>query len=121
MNGRIVALLLGANALVSAALIALVHLWIAPERVPALAVLDVAELYRLKELQVAAVLVKRDASDEERAGALRRAAGFGTEVSTLLQALPDECRCVVLTRGAVMGSEPLLRDLTPDVRRRLGL
>ena len=29
-------------------------------------------------LQVAAVLVKRDASDEERAGALRRAAGFGT-------------------------------------------
>jgi cysteine desulfurase len=27
----------------------------------------------------------------------------------------------VLARGAVMGSEPLLRDLTPDVRRRLGL
>ena len=38
------------------------------------------------ERQVAAVLVKRDASDEERAGALRRAAGFGTEVST--------CRCL---------------------------
>ena len=91
------------------------------QRLPALAVLDVAELYRLKELQVAAVLVKRDASDEERAGALRRAAGFGTEVSTLLQALPGECRCIVLARGAVMGSEPLLRDLTPDVRRRLGL
>ena len=52
---------------------------------------------------------------------MRRAAGFGTEVSTLLQALPSECRCIVLARGAVMGSEPLLRDLTPDVRRRLGL
>ena len=50
-----------------------------------------------------------------------RSAGFGTEVSTLLQALPGECRCIVLARGAVMGSEPLLRDLTPDVRRRLGL
>ena len=99
------ALLVGANALVSAALIALVHLWLVPERLPALAVLDVAELYRLKELQVAAVLVKRDASDEERAGALR-AAGFGTEVSTLLQALPSECRCIVLARGAVMGSNP---------------
>ena len=81
---------MGVNALVSAALIALAHLWLVPERLPALAVLDVAELYRLKELQVAAVLVKRDASDEERAGALRRAAGFGTEVSTLLQALPGE-------------------------------
>ena len=50
-----------------------------------------------------------------------RAAGFGTEVSMLLQALPGECRCIVLARGAVMGSEPLLRDLTPDVRRRLDL
>ena len=121
MNARAAALLVGANALVSAALIALVHLWLLPERPPALAVLDVAELYRLKELQVTAVLVKRDASDEERAGALRRAAGFGTEVSTLLQALPSECRCIVLARGAVLGSEALLRDLTPDVRRRLGL
>ena len=121
MNAKAAAQLVGANALVSAALIALVHLWLVPERLPALAVLDVAELYRLKELQVTAVLVKRDASDEERAGALRRAAGFGTEVSTLLQALPSECRCIVLARGAVMGSEPLLRDLTPDVRRRLGL
>ena len=121
MNARAAALLVGANALVSAALIALVHLWLVPERVPAVAVLGVAELYRLKELQVAAVLVKRDASDKERASALRRAAGFGTEVSTLLQALPSECRCVVLARGAVIGSEPLLRDLTPDVRPRLGL
>ncbi|WP_374617323.1 hypothetical protein [Thauera aminoaromatica] len=121
MNARTVALLIGVNALVSAGLIALAQVWLAPERAPALAVLDVAELYRLKELQVAAVLVKRDASDEERAGALRRAADFGTEVSTLLQALPGECRCIVLARGAVMGSEPLLRDLTPDVRRRLGL
>ena len=121
MNARTVALLVVANALVSAALIALAHLWLASPRVPALAVLDVAELYRLKELQVAAVLIKRDASDEERANALQRAAGFGTEVSTLLQALPDECRCIVLARGAVVGAAPLLRDLTPDVRHRLGL
>ena len=121
MNARAAALLVGINALVSAALIALVQLWLVPERLPALAVLDVAELYRLKELQVAAVLVKRDASDEERTGALRGAAGFGAEVSTLLEKLPDECRCVVLARGAVVGAAPLLRDLTPDVRRRLGL
>ena len=121
MNAKAAAQLVGANALVSAALIALVHLWLVPERLPALAVLDVAELYRLKELQVAAVLVKRDASDEERTGALRGAAGFGAEVSTLLEKLPDECRCVVLARGAVVGAAPLLRDLTPDVRRRLGL
>jgi hypothetical protein len=121
VNVRTAVLLVGLNALVSAALIALAHLWLAPPRAPALAVLDVAELYRLKELQVAAVLFKRDASDDERAGALRAAGGFGAEVSTLLATLPDECRCVVLARGAVVGAAPLLRDLTPDVRRRLGL
>lgn len=120
MNARTTLLLVGLNALVSAALVALALLFAFP-RAPALAVLDVAELYRLKELQVAAVLVKRDASDEERTGALRGAAGFGAEVSTLLEKLPDECRCVVLARGAVVGAAPLLRDLTPDVRRRLGL
>ena len=121
MNARSLALLVGVNALVSAGLIALVQVWLAPERAPALAVVDVAELYRLKEAQVAAVLVKRGASDEERAGALRRAADFGTEVDALFQALPDECRCVVLARGAVVSAAPSLRDLTPDVRRRLGL
>ena len=121
MNSRATVLLVGLNALVSAVLIALAHVWLAPPRAPALAVLDVAELYRLKELQVAAVLVKRDASDEERTGALRGAAGFGAEVSTLLEKLPDECRCGVLARGAVVGAAPLLRDRTPDVRRRLGL
>ena len=121
MNARTVALLVGVNALVSAGLIALAQVWLAPERAPALAVVDVAELYRLKEAQVATLLVKRDASDEERAGALRRAADFGTEVTALFQALPDECRCVVLARGAVVGATPPLRDLTPDARRRLGL
>ena len=35
MNARAAALLVGVNALVSAALIALVHLWLVPERLPA--------------------------------------------------------------------------------------
>jgi hypothetical protein len=120
VNARTAVPLVLINALVSAALVALAYLS-APPRGPSLAALDVAELYRLKELQVAAVLVKRDASDEERTGALRGASAFGTDVSALLQKLPDECGCVVLARGAVVGAAPLLRDLTPDVRRRLGL
>ncbi len=115
------AVLVLSNALLSAVLVAAYALWFAPPRAPVLAVLDVGELYRLKETQVATVLVKRDSTDEDRALALKRAAAFGLEVTNLIQSLPDECRCLILARGAVVGPAPFLPDLTPEVRRRLGL
>jgi hypothetical protein len=121
MNAREAAALIATNAALTMALVAGYAFWFAPARAPAFAVLDVGELYRLKEHQVAAVLVKRDASDEERTTALKQAAAFGPEVTALIQSLPGECRCLVLARGAVIGPAQRLPDLTPDVRRRLGL
>jgi len=118
---RTTSILIVANALLSAVFIGAYALWFAAPRVPLLAILDVGELYRLKETQVAAVLVKRDATDEDRALALKRASAFGLEVTSLIQSLPEECRCLILARGAVVGPVPLLPDLTPEVRRRLGL
>ena len=115
------ALLVAVNAALTAAAIAGYARWLAPPRAPTLAVLDVGELYRLKEKQVAAVLVKHDANDADRAAALARAAGFGIEVSSLIQSLPEECHCLILARGAVVGPGPLLPDLTPEASRRLGL
>ena len=88
---------------------------------PTFGTLDVAELYRLKESQVAAILVKRDGLDAERILALQRATSFGAEISRIVETLPQECNCLVLMRGAVLGSSTQLVDLTPDVRRRLGL
>ena len=121
MSLRAASLLLLANALINAALILVYAVWIAPPRAPRLATLDVGELYRLKETQVAAVLTKREATDEERSGALKRASAFGAEVTTLIQALPEECGCLILARGAVIGERQALPDLTAEVRRRLGL
>ena len=111
MTRRDAALLIAVNSLLSLAMVGGVSAWL----------LDVAELYRLKESQVAAMLVKRDTSDTERAMAIQRVAAFGGEVSKLIESLPEECGCLVLTRGAVLGSGAQLIDLTPDVRRRLGL
>ena len=109
------------NAALSVALLSVYALRFAPPAPPRLAVLDVAELYRLKESQVAAVLVKRDGTDVERMMALKRAQDFGVEVTAVLQALPAECRCLILARGAVVADPGLLPDLTAQVRQRLGL
>jgi hypothetical protein len=114
-------MLLGLNALISSGLLAAYAHWGAPPPAPRLAVLDVGELYRLKESQVAAILMQRGASDEARSTALTRASTFGTEVTMLIQALPEACGCVILARGAVVGEAQSLPDLTPDARRRLGL
>ena len=120
MKTRKALMLVLVNTLVTTVLIAAYGLWLDPHQ-PRLAVLDVGELYRLKEAQVRAVLLKIDATEEERAMALKRASTFGPEVAQLIESLPAECRCVILGRGALVGSDTNLADLTPDARRRLGL
>lgn len=119
MNAKAGILILVANALISAALVLGHAAWVSPAEPQRLAVLDVAEIYRLKETQVTTVLTKRDATDEERTRALSGAGGFGIELGKLIHVLADECRCLVLARGAVIGQG--LPDLTPEVRKRLGL
>ena len=121
MTRRDAACLLALNALVSIALLAIGALWMLRSQQTAFAVLDVAELYRVKESEVAAVLVNHNASEADRATAIARAAAFSTELTALIETLPEECRCLVLARGAVIGAATPLPDLTPDVRRRLGL
>ena len=121
MTRRDAAYLLALNALVSVALLAVGAHWMLRSQKTAFAVLDVAELYRVKESQVAAILVSHAASEAERTAAITRAAAFSTELTALIETLPEECRCLVLARGAVIGATPPLPDLTPDVRRRLGL
>lgn len=118
MTIRHIALLTALNALLTLGVAA--YVWLAPTGT-AFAMLDVAELYRLKERQVAAVLVKRDASDADRAAAIQHAGNFGAELAAVVESLPQECRCLILVRGAVTGSSRQLPDLTPLVRQRLGL
>ena len=121
MTRRDAARLIAINAAVSVALLAGGARWVVrPER-PTFAILDIAELYRAKESQIAAVLVQHDSSAEERATAIKRATGFGTEMAALIETLPEDCSCLVLNRGAVVGASGRLPDLTSDVRRRLGL
>ena len=101
MNLKTSALLIVANVLLSALIVLAYALWFAPPSAPHLAVLDVSELYRLKETQVAKILVKLDATHEDRALALQRASAFGLEITNLIQSLPEECRCLIDRKSVV--------------------
>ncbi len=94
-----------------------------PAGTSAIATVDIASLYRAKEGQVTAQLLRRDASDTDRAAALREAAAFGEQLDRLVARLPADCRCLVFIQGALIGSGAGSRiaDLTPQLRRQLGL
>lgn len=113
--------LIAINLVASLAVATGVAWWMQGHRAPAFGTLDIAELYRLKESQVAAVLVKRDSGDADRLLAIQQAAAFGAQVSKVLESLPQDCGCLVVAPGALLGTSTQLIDLTPQVRRRLGL
>jgi len=110
-----------ANALVTAALLAAYAHWIAPAQTPRLAVIDVGALYRLMEARATTRLTRPDSTPEERAAVLKDVGSFATELSRQLQELPQQCHCIVLVRGAVAAMPSDLLDLTPQLRQQLGL
>ena len=121
MNGRtllVCALLSLANA---AAMLAIYHAWNAGHTRQKIATLDIAEIYRLKESEFSAILMKPGASEADRAQAIERARAFGAELAALTQSLPRECGCLVLTKAAVVGGDGNIPDLTQEVKRRFGL
>ena len=122
MNGRAIAGVLALNVAASLLIVAAAA-WFLPLGERPIATVDIAALYRAKEGQVTARLLRRDATDTERAAALRDAAAFGEQLERLVARLPTDCRCLVFTRGALIGAGAGLRvaDLTPQVQRQLGL
>ncbi len=122
MSRSELALIVGLNAALSFALV-LAASWLLPPSGPHIAAVDIAALYRAKEAQVTAQLLRREASDTDRAAALRDAAAFGEQLDRLVARLPAECRCLVFTQGALIGSGAggRITDFTPQLRRQLGL
>lgn len=119
MNGKAIGVSVLVNLANAVLLIAAYHAWNGPHAQSAIAMLDVAEIYRLKETEFAALLMKPGATPEDRARAIELARSFGTELSALTERLPAECKCLVIAKAAVVGGS--VTDLTPEVKRRFGL
>lgn len=87
---------------------------------PPIGVVDVGQVYRLKEAEFTQ-LVTKSASEEERQQALAMAQGFARQLPLALEELSRDCACLVLVRSAVAGNSPHALDLTMLLRRKIGL
>ncbi|THF64938.1 hypothetical protein E6C76_12985 [Pseudothauera nasutitermitis] len=79
-------------------------------------VVDLAEVYRVKEDEFTRRLTSAR-TEEERQAALDMARAFSRQLPAALAALPAECGCLVVLKASVAGPTPYTVDLTEHLRR----
>lgn len=86
----------------------------------AFGVVDLNAVYRQKEAEFAR-RVSEARTDAEHERAMQDARAFAQQLPLALQALPQECRCLVLLSSAVISPPYGALDLTPALRQKLDL
>ena len=84
-------------------------------------VIDVTEVYRLKEKEFTDLVTKAGASEIDKDKAMAGAEAFARALPQALEELPQECGCLVLLRNAIAANTPAMIDLTPALKRKVGL
>ncbi len=93
--------------------------WVQPAQ--AIGVVDISEIYHAKEREYSDMLTRTGATDESQHRAREMAGQFASALPRALTEMPAECQCLVLLRSAVVGDTPATVDLTPLLRRKLGM
>jgi hypothetical protein len=83
-------------------------------------VVDVGEVYRLKEAEFTQIVTK-SGSEDERQKALAMARQFAQRLPLALEELPRDCACLVVIRTAIAGIPPHATDLTTLLKRKVDL
>jgi hypothetical protein len=81
-------------------------------------VVDVSEVYRLKEAEFA-TLITAGRSEDERQRAMEMASAFARRLPQALEELPLECNCLVVMKSALAGPTVHTIDLTPRLKAKL--
>ena len=84
-------------------------------------VIDVTEVYRLKEKEFTDLVTRAGASEADKDKAMAQAESFARALPQALEELPRECGCLVLLRNAIAANTPATIDLTPALKRKVGL
>lgn len=98
------------------ALLAYDRLVVKPAQV--IGIVDIAEVYRAKESEFAALLTASK-TDDERQRAYAQAQAFGDRLDRALLEMPSECRCTVVVKSAVAGSWSNAIDLTAALKAKV--
>lgn len=116
--------LIVANALVSVFVVAIglaaYHHYVRAPR-DRIGVIDVTEVYRLKEKEFTDLVTRVGASESDKDRAMAGAEAFARALPQALEELPQECGCLVLLRNAIAATTPATIDLTPALKRKVGL
>ena len=104
--------------IVAVALLAYDRIVVRPARL--IGVVDVGEVYRLKEAEFTQIVTK-SGSEDERQRALTMARQFAQRLPVALEELPRDCACLVVIRSAIAGIPPNATDLTGVLKRKVDL
>lgn len=95
--------------------------WLRDAGKPAFGVVDLAAVYREKEEAFAKIIGNDKATEDERNKAVSSAQAFAKALPIALEALSQECGCVVLMGNAVASRSAQVQDLTPLLRAKVGM
>ena len=112
--------LVAVSALVAALAVAAYDSWFLPPKLPRLATVDLATLYREQEAAFSRVVSQEGVTAGERDQAMARAEAFARSLPVALDELSEACACTVLSSNAIAGRHGVV-DLTDALRRRVGL
>ena len=87
----------------------------------AFGVVNLGQVYRDKEQEFTKAIAAPGVTDLERDKAIKSAQDFAELLPKAMQSLSDECACVVLMGNAVGGTPKDVIDLTPALRKKVGL
>jgi hypothetical protein len=87
----------------------------------AFGVVNLGQVYREKEQEFTNTITAQGVTDADRDKAIKSAQDFAARLPKAMQALSDDCGCVVLMGNAVGGVPAGVIDLTPALRKKVGL
>lgn len=93
--------------------------WVQPAQ--AIGVVNISDIYRDKEREYSDMVTRTGGTDESQRRAREMAGQFAAALPKALTEMPGDCQCLVLLRSAVVGDTPNTIDLTPLLRRKLGM